>query len=172
MPRPPKFDRWSAPDSIISPHNEPPTGSPRRVPTIRLISQGHEGMSRAQPWTRLSDEALLRFRFCDLKLTLERSPLRRALRRLAEELGARGLAFEPHVWLSEEWFSPDGVPGFALPFYLAHPRLARLERKQVLEVEGGSAKECMGFMRHEAGHALDNAFRFRSRRRWRELFGL
>jgi len=39
----------------------------------------------------------------------------------------RELRLRPHVWLSTEWFSPDGVPGIALPFYLAHPRLESRE---------------------------------------------
>ena len=121
---------------------------------------------------RLTDEELLDFRLCDLPIRIEGTHLEERVAQLHAELEERDLRIRPHVWLSEEWFSPDGVPGFAIPFYLAHPRLMRLERKQVLEVEGGTAKECMGIMRHEAGHALDNAFRFRSRRRWRELFGL
>jgi len=128
-------------------------------------------MPRALPWTRLSDEELLALRFCDLKLTLERAPLRRSLRRLNEELAGRGIAFEPHVWLAEEWFSPDGVPGFAVPFYLAHPRLERLERRIMREVEGGNLRWLMRILRHEAGHAIDTAFRLRRRRRWREVFG-
>ena len=37
------------------------------------------------------------------------------------ELAGRGLDFRPHFWLSDEWFCPDGVPGIAIPFYLAHP---------------------------------------------------
>src|SRR3712207_5133915 len=91
--------------------------------------------------------------------------------RLHFELDESGLRFRPHVWLSEEWFSPDGVPGFAIPFYLAHPRLMKLERAQMLEVEGGIEKECMAIMRHEAGHAISNAFGLHRRRRWRETFG-
>jgi Putative zinc-binding metallo-peptidase len=121
---------------------------------------------------RLTDEELLDFRLCDLPVRIEGTHLEERVAQLHAELEERDLRIRPHVWLSEEWFSPDGVPGFAIPFYLAHPRLMRLERKQVLEVEGGTARECMGIMRHEAGHALDNAFRFRARRRWRELFGL
>ena len=31
------------------------------------------------------------------------------------------------------------VPGIAVPFYMAHPRLMRLERKQMDQVEGGNA---------------------------------
>jgi hypothetical protein len=123
------------------------------------------------PWTRLSDEELLKLRFCDLKLTIEGSSLRRRIARLYVELEKRGIHFRPHVWLSEEWFSPDGVPGIAVPFYLAHPRLEQLERRIMREAEGGNSRWFMRILRHEAGHALDNAYRLRRRKRWREIFG-
>jgi hypothetical protein len=119
----------------------------------------------------LSDKQLLDQRICDLPLKIKGSFLERCVERLYAEIEARHLRFKPHVWLSAEWFTPDKIPGFAIPFYLAHPRLARLERKQMLEIEGGSEKECMRIMRHEAGHAIDNAFLLHSRRRYRELFG-
>ena len=127
--------------------------------------------ARRRAWVCLSDEELLRLRFCDLKLTIERSPVARHVRRLYAELDRRGLRVRPHVWLSEEWFSPDGVPGIAVPFYLAHPRLERLERRIMREAEGGNTRLLMRILRHEAGHALDNAYRLRRRRRWREVFG-
>jgi hypothetical protein len=86
----------------------------------------------------------------------------------AEVLGVEalpsGIRFRPHVWLSEEWFSPDGVPGIAVPFYLAHPRLMRLERKMTREVEGGNVNWLMRILRHEAGHAIDSAYRCGRRR--------
>jgi hypothetical protein len=63
------------------------------------------------------------------------------------------------------------VPGFAIPFYLAHPRLTELEQKQMHEVEGGSARSCMQLMRHETAHALDNAFQLHRRPDWRGAFG-
>jgi hypothetical protein len=126
---------------------------------------------RVRPWVRLSDEQLLQVRFCDLKLRVERSPIARHIRRLYAEMERRGLKLRPHVWLSEEWFSPDGVPGIAVPFYLAHPRLERLERRIMREAEGGNSRLLLRILRHEAGHALDNAYRLRRRRRWRETFG-
>ncbi|MBV8308566.1 MAG: putative zinc-binding metallopeptidase [Gammaproteobacteria bacterium] len=110
-------------------------------------------------------------RFCDLRLSIERSVIRRHVRRLYSDLEQRGLTLRPHVWLSEEWFSPDGVPGIAVPFYLAHPRLERLERRIMGEAEGGDPRLLLRILRHEAGHALDNAYRLRRRRRWREVFG-
>ena len=122
-------------------------------------------------WADLPDEALLDVRLCELGLTIEGSWLEERLADLQRELDARGLTFRPHYWLSAEWFSPDGVPGVAIPFYLAHPRLMRLERTQMLEVEGGTPETCMQILRHEAGHAFDNAYELRRRRRRVNLFG-
>jgi len=122
-------------------------------------------------WTRWPDDRLLDLRICDLGLKIERSPVARYIRRLYADLERRGIRFRPHFWLSEEWFTPDGVPGAAVPFYLAHPRLIRLERSQMLEVEGGSEESCMQILRHEAGHAIDHAYRLHRRRRWQRLFG-
>ena len=110
-------------------------------------------------------------RFCDLRLSIEGSALARHVRRMYADLERRGLSLRPHVWLSEEWFSPDGVPGIAVPFYLAHPRLERLERRIMGEAEGGNSRLLLRILRHEAGHAVDNAYRLRRRRRWREVFG-
>lgn len=122
-------------------------------------------------WTDLSDQELLEVRFSDLGLTVRAPNIRSGVQRLYCELEARGIRFRPHVWLSEEWFSPDGVPGIAIPFYLAHPRLTRLERRIMREAEGGNSREFMRILRHEAGHALDNAYRLRRRKRWRQVFG-
>ena len=126
---------------------------------------------REPAWTRLDDEALLDMRFCDLRLSLARSGLDQAVLRLYEELRLKGIRFRPHVWLSEEWFSPDGIPGIAIPFYLAHPRLQRLERRFMHEVEGGNDKWLMRILRHETGHAIDTAFGLRRRKTWRDTFG-
>lgn len=126
---------------------------------------------RRRRLAQLSDEQLLEMRFCDLGLTLRRAPLARALRRLYRELERRGIPFRPHAWLAEEWFSPDGVPGIAIPFFLAHPRLEQLERRMTHTVEGGNANWLMRILRHEAGHAVDTAYRLRRRKRWREVFG-
>jgi hypothetical protein len=122
-------------------------------------------------WTRLPDHKLLDVRLCDLPLSLERSAVMPHIQRLSRELARRGLVFRPHFWLSDEWYSPDGVPGVAVPFYLAHARLAELERSQMREVEGGTPAWCMRILRHETGHAIENAYRLRLRRRRQQLFG-
>jgi hypothetical protein len=87
-------------------------------------------------------------------------------------LAARGLRFRPHFWLSDEWFTPSGGIGVALPFYLAHPRLRRLERHQMNDVEGGTRADCLRILRHETGHAIQHAYRLHRRRRWQRTFGI
>ena len=119
----------------------------------------------------MTDEQLLDMRMCDLKLSIEDTPLQGRIEQIKDELAHRDLKFRPHFWLSEDWFSPDGVPGVAIPFYLAHPRLMRLERKQLLEVEGGTQESCMRILRHEVGHAIDTAYRIRRKAKYRQLFG-
>ena len=108
---------------------------------------------------------------CDLGLTIEGSKLVASIAQLHAELENRKLAFEPHYWLSDEWFTPDGVGGIAIPFYLAHPRLEQLEERQMLEVEGGTHDWCVKILRHEAGHAIDNAYQLQRRRKRLKLFG-
>ena len=126
---------------------------------------------KAADWTALSDEKLLEVRMCDLKLSIEGTELEPRIAQLNAELDARGLAFRPHYYLSDEWFTPDGVPSVAIPFYLAHPRLAKLEEAEMLEVEGGDPESCLRILRHEAGHAIDNAYQLQRRRTRRRLFG-
>ena len=129
-------------------------------------------MTADTAWASLSDDDLLNVRMCDLGVTIRGTDLEQRIAQLDAELGARGLTFRPRFWLSDEWFTPDGVPGIAIPFYLAHPRLAKLELAQMLEVEGAEPDECLRILRHEAGHAFDNAYQLRSRPTRRRLFGL
>ena len=119
----------------------------------------------------MSDEALLNVRLCDLDLSIKGTVLETRIETALNELRAHDLDFKPHFWLSDEWFCADGIPGIAIPFYLAHPRLERLERSQLLEVEGGDEKWCLKILRHELGHAIENAYRTRRLLVRRKLFG-
>ena len=143
-----------------------PDGKPVRVRRPR-----RPRMRPASEWSSWEDDQLLGLKFSELELPIAGSELEPRLAELQTELAQRGLLFRPHFWLSNEWFTPDGIPGIAIPFYLAHPRLARLELPQMFEIEGGTHEWCMQILRHEAGHAIENAFKLRSRRRRHELFG-
>ncbi|MCC7124246.1 MAG: putative zinc-binding metallopeptidase [Acidobacteria bacterium] len=122
-------------------------------------------------WAELDDEALLDVRLADLPVTIAGSALEAPLAQLTAELAAKGLQCPIHFYLADTWFTPDGFISMAVPFYLAHPRLQRLELAQMLEVEGGEHEWCMRILRHEAGHVIDNAYRLRLRRQRRALFG-
>jgi hypothetical protein len=144
----------------------PTSGMPRGISKNRRLSRMPE-----PEWASWPDEKLLELRMRDLQVGIEGTELEARIAEIAAELDARGLTFRPHYWLSDEWFTPDDVPGIAIPFYLAHPRLARLEGAQMLEVEGGDRESCLMILRHEVGHAIDNAYQLRRRTRRRRLFG-
>jgi hypothetical protein len=127
---------------------------------------------RKYDWETLSDEELLKRRLSSLRVTVEGTWLEDCVSSLHQELEERGIRLRPHTWISSEWFSPDRKPGIAIPFYLAHPRLMKLEKKMMLDVEGGTWSECMAILRHEAGHTVQQAYQLHRRRRWQQLFGL
>lgn len=110
-------------------------------------------------------------RICDLGLELERSAIMPQIRRLYAELERKHLRFRPHFWFSDEWYCPDGIPGVAIPFFLAHERLKQLEMEFMLEVEGGDPAWCMKLLRHETGHAILNAYKLTRDKNWRMQFG-
>ena len=130
-------------------------------------------MPRSVPsnWADLPDEELLNLRLSQLPLKLEGTGVESRIEQLGKELSDRGLNFPLHFYLSDEWFTPDGSVSMAVPFYLAHPRLERLEKAQMLAVEGGEHEWCMRILRHEAGHVIDNAFKLRLRKQRRRVFG-
>src|ERR1700691_4607442 len=126
------------------------------MPQSRNRAAGsRRGRTPRLAWETLSDDQLLSLRFCDLKLKVAGTDLEDAMLRLYGELDMRGIRFRPHYWLAEEWFSPDGIPGIAIPFYLAHRRLMSIEWRFMREVEGGNRNWLMRILRHEAGHAID-----------------
>lgn len=122
-------------------------------------------------WVDLPDNELLKMRLCDLHVRIEGSELEGRVQQLHSELDARGLPLKPDCYLGDEWFSPEGSPVIAIPFYLAHPRLKQLELHQMLEVEGGTPDWCMQILRHECGHSYDHAYQFSSMEAWGEVFG-
>ena len=166
----PDLEREESPPAT-PPEVEVPPPAPTPVLAAPVRRPRRRRLRPASEWASWDDEQLLGLRLCDLDLRIEGSELEPRVVQLDSELAARGLEFRPHCWLSDEWFTPDGVPGIAIPFYLAHPRLARLELHQMFEVEGGTQEWCMKILRHEVGHAIENAFHLRRRPRRKELFG-
>ncbi len=123
------------------------------------------------PWVALRDDELMKQPLCDLGLKIQGTWLTGLIRQVMNELRSKKILARPHFWISDEWFTPDGIPGIAIPFYLAHPRLMELERRQMLEVEGGTPEWCLRIIRHEVGHAINNAYRLHHKKKWIRVFG-
>ena len=105
----------------------------------------------------------------ELGLKLEGSPLERFVQRLYRELERKALKkFRPLCYLSDEWGCPSGEPVIGIPFYLANPKLARLE-KEMNDLE--DEREILMYLRHEAGHAFNYAYELYKTPEWRDLFG-
>jgi len=114
-------------------------------------------------------KALLPQRISQLGLKLEGSPVERYVHALYRELERKGLThFRPPCYLTDEWGCPSGEPIIGIPFYLADPKLARLE-KVIDDVE--DEREIRMYLRHEAGHAFNYAYKLYETAEWRELFG-
>jgi len=104
-----------------------------------------------------------------LGLKLEGSPLERFVQQLYKELDAKGLTrFRPRCYLTDEWGCPNMEPVIGIPFYLADPKLQRLE-SEMNDIE--DTRQIMMYLRHEAGHAFNYAYALYKTEQWRDLFG-
>lgn len=114
----------------------------------------------------------MELRLKDIYIPIDQTGLAPYLDKLLIELQMKGLdQFKPYFWFSDEWFTPDGHAGIAIPFYLAHKKLAALQEKMIYDVEGGTPASFMRLLRHECGHAIDNAYKLRRKRKRQEIFG-
>jgi hypothetical protein len=88
---------------------------------------------------------------------------------LYRELEQKGLMkFRPLCYLTDEWGCPSGEPVIGIPFYLANADLAHLE-KEMNDLE--DTQEVMMYLRHEAGHAFNYAYKLHRTPEWKQLFG-
>src|SRR5437867_8425829 len=94
-------------------------------------------------WASLSDQDLLERRISKLSLRLEGTALEPLIRQLYDELLTRGLVFQPPCHIGDEWLVPIGIPAIFVPFFLVHDRWRALERRMMLEVEGGTTEWVM-----------------------------
>ena len=112
---------------------------------------------------------LLGKRIKELGLRLEGSPVERFVQQLYRELDRKSLRrFRPICYLTDEWGCPSGEPVIGIPFYLASPQVASLE-KLMNDLE--DEREIMMYLRHEAGHAFNYAHVLYTTPEWRAVFG-
>ena len=121
---------------------------------------------------RLERQILLQLPLNRLPLQRTNPYIKRAIGQLKRELKRRGLTFVPHIWISNDWFCPDGVCGFAIPFYLFHETLLKMEREKMGYAEGENYSQLLKLLRHETGHAFENYYGARSHPLRRKFFGL
>ncbi len=112
---------------------------------------------------------LLNTRICDLELKIKNSFLEGPVNRLVHEIERKGLKFRPAFYLTDCWGCPNEIPVIGIPFYLADKRLSKIEEEQTGEIE--DIQTIMMFLRHEAGHALNYAYRLWEDPEWKEIFG-
>ncbi len=104
----------------------------------------------------------------ELGLRLKGSPIEPLLLRIEREVRRKVKRFRPQYYLTDEWGCPSGQPVIGIPFYLADVELARIE-KETNDLE--SPREILMYLRHEAGHAFNYAYRLYQRPEWRATFG-
>jgi hypothetical protein len=63
------------------------------------------------------------------------------------------------------------VPLIGVPFYLVDARLASLQKELLENIEAESDEEILAYLRHEAGHAFNYAYRLHESEEWHRLFG-
>lgn len=114
-------------------------------------------------------EALLQARIKDLKLHIQGTPLEKLIQQLYSELEAKGLSLKPACYLSDQWGCPSGVPVIGVPFYLADPKLLSIEAE--LGDSAETEDEILMYLRHEAGHAFNYAYKLYETEEWQKLFG-
>jgi len=166
-------------------HSEPAKSSAHAAPTPplsgvvrpawaqvpKLRTQGRKRRMVVVDWDKITDEELLKLQICELPIAMEGTNVEKRIQRVYRELEEKGIRFHPECYLGDEWFSPEGDPVISIPFYLAHPRLIRLEQNMVLEAEGDSRSWFLSLLRHEMGHALTHAYDLEKYRGYATCFG-
>lgn len=131
----------------------------------------HDFEERKSRLADLQREALMQQRIRDLGLTIAGTRLEPLVHRLYQELADAGIRLKPPVYLTDEWGCPEGVPIIGIPFYLADEHLTRLEDEINEGVEVETDQDILRYLRHEAGHAFNYAYKAHDRADWRATFG-
>ena len=140
----------------------PPPKSAHPLPSSQVVEEAYSNWEGER-------RSLMSRKISDFGLSIAGTRVEKMVEQLYSELAASGLAFRPPVYLSDQWGCPDDTPLIGVPFYLADPRLAQIEDDLSLGIE--TDDDAMRYMRHEAGHAFNYAYRLYDRADWRKTFG-
>ncbi|MFH1728511.1 MAG: putative zinc-binding metallopeptidase [Pseudomonadota bacterium] len=120
---------------------------------------------------RINYQEILNTRLCDFRFKIKESFLEPLIKQVKEELKAKKICIKPRFFISNEWFCPDSSIAVSIPFYLFHKKLIKLEKEFIGYAEGANKSWALKLLRHETGHAIDNAFRLRRKSRRSKIFG-
>ena len=122
-------------------------------------------------WSKKTSKELLATPFSQF-LSLKPLPLlEEAIREVCLEVRKKLPHLKLSFYPSDEWFCVDGTTAIAIPFYLYHPRLWELEEKMMGKIEERNKEILKKILRHEIGHAVDNAYHLRNNKMREKLFG-
>jgi len=113
---------------------------------------------------------LLLQKISELSLTIKGTCIEAFIVQLYQELEKAGISFKPKSYLTDGWGCPNRVPIIGIPFYLVNPKLCNL-LSQLTNIKVEDDVKVMMFLRHEAGHAFNYAYRLYRKPEWRRLFG-
>jgi len=105
----------------------------------------------------------------DLGLKIDGTHLEKLINRLFAELDSKGIHFKPKCYLTDTWGCPNKVPVIGIPFYYADAALSKIEDEMNGDLE--DEHELMMSLRHEAGHAINYAYRLYELEEWQDTFG-
>jgi hypothetical protein len=105
----------------------------------------------------------------EMGLKIEGSSLEKLIFKLYAELDRKGIRFKPKFYFTDTWGCPNKVPVIGVPFYYANPVLTQIEDRMNGDFE--DEHELMMTLRHEAGHALNYAYRLYNSEEWQATFG-
>ena len=124
----------------------------------------------SENWTHQRED-LLKKKFAEFGLKLEGTRLQTLVDQLYQQLESAGITFRPPVYLADEWGCPEATPIIGIPFYLADEKLMRLEDEIMEGIEAESDEDILSYLRHEAGHTFNYAYKLYVTEEWHKLFG-
>jgi hypothetical protein len=134
-----------------------------------MSSLGFQKIGNEKIMDREQQKLLLR-KISDLLLTINGDTHFEAfIFQLYQELENAGISFEPKCYLTDGWGCPNRVPVIGIPFYLVDQKLCSL-KAQLTDTKVEDDVEVMMYLRHEAGHAFNYAYRLYRKPEWHRLF--
>jgi hypothetical protein len=137
--------------------------------TRKTMSMTESGQSTQ--FSESEQKQILDQKISELPWRIKETPVDGLLNVLYDELEKAGISFQPKTYITDSWGCPDKVPIIGVPFYLLDRRACTLI-SDITDCPMDSDREIMAYLRHEAGHAFNYAYRLYEDPGWQQVFGL